>query len=262
MTPLNYSGGRPDGSKAISRDGDLVSSHFFGQSSFASYALTTKNNIVVIDKNIPFEVAAPLACSGQTGIGAVLNSVGIAPKDTIMITGAGSVGLYAVMAAKMMGCENIIVSDPLQSRRNLAMEIGATHAIDPRNEDVTKRVREICPRGVDAVIEATGIPAVLDQSYEWIGFGGKVAIVGIPHKMDASHPGTTMQTLGMGTSIIGVLEGDSHPQTFIPEILKAYNSGQMPLEKIVMTYDFKDINIAFKDQHEGLCAKPVLLFND
>jgi aryl-alcohol dehydrogenase len=66
----------------------------------------------------------------------------------------------------------------------------------------------------------------------------------------------------MGTSIIGVLEGDSHPQTFIPEILKAYNSGQMPLEKIVMTYDFKDINIAFKDQHEGLCAKPVLLFND
>lgn len=262
MNALNSSGGRRDGQSALSLNGDPIASHYFGQSSFATHAITTPNNVVVIDKDIPFEIAAPLGCGGQTGIGTIINSLKVHPSDVVMITGGGSVGLYAVMAAKMLGCETIIVSEPLETRRNLALEVGATHVIDPVNEDVTRRIREISPRGADAIVEATGVPEVLSQSYNWVAHGGKIAIVGIPRAMDAPHPGSTMMTLGMGLSLLGVLEGNSQPQTFIPEILSAYTSGKIPLDKIISTYDFKDINTAFQDQHAGISTKAVLIMNE
>src|SRR5271154_5104474 len=131
MPALNYIGMRPDGSKAIRQGDAAVSSNFFGQSSFATYALAYERNVLKLPGDIPFEIAAPLGCGVQTGAGGVMLALAATKGSSILVLGGGAVGLSAVMGAVIQGCAPIIVVEPHAARRALALELGATHAIDP-----------------------------------------------------------------------------------------------------------------------------------
>ncbi|MCI4645296.1 MAG: NAD(P)-dependent alcohol dehydrogenase [Hyphomonadaceae bacterium] len=256
---LNYIGRRPDGSVAI-HDGDTdVSSNFFGQSSFASHALAYESNTILVDKDVPFEMLAPLGCGVQTGIGTVLRSLKCAPGSTVAILGAGSVGLSAVIGAKLAECATIIVSDPVESRRELALELGATHAIDPLAGEYVEAIRAICPNGVEAVIDTTGVPAVLANALKALRPNGTLALVGVPSNPATPTPGIAAEVITYGHKVQGVIEGDSDPDSFIPQLVEFYKQGRLPLEKLVTTYEFNDIARALDDQHSGKCVKPVLV---
>jgi aryl-alcohol dehydrogenase len=143
----------------MSRDGAPVYSAFFQQSSFATYAIANERFAVKLRRDAPLELVGPFACSGQTGAGAVLNSMRPQPGDAFAVFGVGAVGLSGLMAAKIAGCAPIIAIDIHEQRLALARELGATHAITQTGRiDVVAKIREITGQGVRYSLEASAQP--------------------------------------------------------------------------------------------------------
>ncbi|MFC8178756.1 NAD(P)-dependent alcohol dehydrogenase [Rhodococcus sp. NPDC057297] len=259
---LAYDGARDDGSGPITTtEGEKLTGMFFGQSSFATYALAFERNVVKVPTDVPAEILAPLGCGLQTGAGAVLKSLDCRPGSSLLVAGAGSVGLAAVMGGVVRELATIIAIEPHASRRELALELGATHVIDPAAGPVADQVRAIAPAGVDYAIDTSGVPAVVESLLASMTFHGKVGLIGVPANPEASVPLTIINTLAMGVTITGIIEGDSVPDEFIPELVELYKAGKFPVDKLVTTFPFDKINDAVDAQHRGEVLKPVLLQN-
>jgi aryl-alcohol dehydrogenase len=259
MPMLNYIGMRPDGTRAIHQGAVDVSSNFFGQSSFATYALTYERNVLKLPNDIPFELAAPLGCGVQTGAGGIIKALAAKPGSSVLITGGGAVGLTAVMGAVIQGCAKIIVVEPMASRRDLALSLGATDVIDPlASKDLAASVRAILPNGVDYAFDTTGRGDTLNASVAALAPKGVLGIVGIPAPGTAM-PGDLGSLLTLGQTVRGIIEGDSDPDVFIPELIAYWRAGKLPLERLVKTFEFDQINTAIAAQHHGDCVKVVLL---
>ena len=259
MPMLNYTGRRTDGSCALSNEAGPVSSNFFGQSTFAGHAITYERNVVKVDASLPVEIMGPLGCGIQTGAGAVMRSLAAKKGSSFLVTGGGSVGLSAVMGAKIQDCATIILVEPMESRRQLAMELGATHCIDPaKTDDLVAAIRAIVPMGLDNALETTGVPAVQAAAFASLGSKGTLGIVGI------SAPGTPLPgdigtLMTFGQSVKGIIEGDSDPDEFLPELIEHFKAGRLPFDKLVRTYPLSQINEAIAAQHHGDCVKAVLI---
>ncbi len=259
MPALNYAGMRPDGSKAIHEGKDAVVSNFFGQSSFATFALCYERNVVKLPSDVPVELMGPLGCGLQTGAGGIMRSLACEAGSSLLILGGGAVGLAAVMGAVVQGCETIIVVEPLESRRAIARELGATHTIDPRaGAELPQAVRAIVPIGADYAFDTTGIPAVLQSTMNCLGPHGVFGIVGVPPP-GTPVPGALLSVITFGHTVKGIIEGDSDPDVFIPELIALYKAGRFPFDRLIRTYPMKDINRAIAEQHRGDCVKVVLM---
>lgn len=256
--PLNFGGARADGRPTLHRDGKTLGSEFFGQSSFATHALAHERNVVKVPDDAPVEILGPLGCGVQTGAGAVLRSLDCASGSSLLVLGGGSVGLSAVMAAVARGLSSIIVLEPHESRRAMALELGATHVIDPHAGPLSEQVRAILPAGVDYAIDTTGIVSVLEQAVLSLAQRGKLGLIGVPADPAASLPVGLIQAQMIGLTVVGIVEGDSDPDTFIPELLELHRAGRFPLEKLVTVMPFAQINEAVGAQHRGEVIKVVL----
>lgn len=252
----NFLGTRPDGSSALSANGKVVHGHFFAQSSFGTYAIARERNTVKVNKEAPLWLLGPLGCGVQTGAGAVINSLAPKAGSTIAVFGAGTVGLSAVMAARLCGCATIVAVDPVASRRELAMELGATHTIDPKAEDPVKAIQALTQGGVKYSLECTGLPAVVRQAVESLTLTGVCGVMGV------SRLGTVMEldmnSILFGRAVRGIIEGDSVPQEFIPRLIDLYMQGRFPFDKLIKAYDFKQIQQAVEDSERGKVVKAVL----
>ncbi len=258
---LNITGTRGDNTKPYRRGSEEISGGFFGQSSFGSHALTYERNVVKVPDNIPLELVGPLGCGVQTGFGGVVRSLEAQAGSSILILGGGAVGLSAVMGAKVSNCKTIIVLEPHQSRRDLALELGATHVIHPDDAPaLADAVRAIAPLGVDYALDTTGIPALLSATMGCLGSKGVFGIIGVAPP-GTPVPGEISEFVTHGHSVKGIIEGDSDPDTFIPEMLEHYLAGRMPFDKMIKTYPLSKINEAIADQTAGRCVKVVLLPN-
>lgn len=259
MPMLNYIGMRTDGSRALSIDGSPVAGNFFGQSSFATYAITYERNVVTVPEGLPLELAGPLGCGVQTGAGGIMRSLAARLGSSLLITGGGAVGLSAVMGAKIQGCATIIVVEPHAARRDLARELGATHVIDPREAPhVATAVRAIVPVGVDYAFDTTGVPAIHQAVMATLAPKGVFGIVGVAPP-GTPMPGEINTAMTYGHTVKGIIEGDSEPDVFIPELMKLYLEGRLPFDRMITTFPFEQINEAIAAQHHGDCVKVVLL---
>ena len=245
----NFGFARLDGTNAL-RGG--VHGHFFGQSSFATHALATERNLVKVPKSLPLELLAPLGCGLQTGAGTVMNSLAVRAGSTVAIFGAGSVGLAAVMAARIVKAKTIIAVDLNDRRLKLARELGATHSINNRQTDLAGSVRAITGRGVDCVVESTADRGMEQLAAELLNPGGKAALLS-----GASAPGH----LPGNRQVLSVIQGDAVPQKFIPKLIKLYQAGSFPFDRLVKFYAFAQINRAIADSKRGSTIKPVLLIS-
>lgn len=255
-TLLNLGGRRTDGSCTHHQHGQPINACFFGQSSFATHALVKERHVVQVPRDIPLELLGPLGCGIQTGAGTILNNLKPKPGTAAAIFGAGAVGLSAIMAARIAGCTTIIAVDVHPARLALAQELGATHAINGREEDAVARIRKITGGGADVVVEATGLAEVVGQSVRSSRRLGQVALLGVG-RMDAPLP-ITLGDLMTGTTIRYVLEGDSVPQRFIPELIEFYRQGRFPFDRLIKFYDLNRINDAAHDAEAGIAVKPVI----
>ncbi|QSX00152.1 NAD(P)-dependent alcohol dehydrogenase [Haloterrigena alkaliphila] len=255
----NFGGRRPeDGTSPISRDGERLSGRFFGQSSFATHAIATERNVVPVGDDVPLELLGPLGCGIQTGAGAVLNSLEPSAGSSIAVFGAGSVGLSAVMAADLSGCTEIVSIDLEESRLEKAAALGASEPIDPESvDDVVEAVRDRTDGGVDYAVESTGVPAVAEQAVETLTQRGTLGIVGAP-PLGAEASYDINDLILNGRSITGIVEGDSAPQEFIPDLVELYRQGKFPFDELVTYYEFDEIEQAVADSENGKTIKPIL----
>jgi aryl-alcohol dehydrogenase len=254
---LKMHGTRADGSTLMSKNGAPVYSAFFQQSSFGTYALTQERYAVKVRKDAPLEVLGPIACSGQTGAGAVLNVLQPRPGDSLAIFGVGAVGLSALMAAKIADCNPIVAIDVHESRLVLARELGATHLINHAGRDrVVDDVRTAAGGAVRYAIDTSALPSVLRQAIEVLMPSGICALLG------SAPPGTDvaieMPFLQQGRIVRGVVQGESLPKDFIPRLVDLVVAGKFPIQKMIKFYDLADINLAAQESSSGITIKPVL----
>jgi aryl-alcohol dehydrogenase len=243
----NFGFERLDGSNALQRSG--VRGHFFGQSSFATHSLATERNLVKVSKDLPLEVLAPLGCGLQTGAGTVMNSLEVSAGRSIAVFGTGAVGLAAVMAARIVGADPIIGVDINPMRLELALDLGATHTIDNRHDDVASHIASITGRGVDYVLEITGEPEMLQLAVNVLNPQGTVALF-----TGESGP----DSLPEERKAISIIEGDAVPQRFIPKLISLHRAGRFPFDRLIKLYGFNEINKAIADAKHGHTIKPVL----
>jgi aryl-alcohol dehydrogenase len=255
--PLYFGGARLDGSHGLHCDHGPIHDRFFAQSSFATHALATERNVVKVPKDAPLELLAPLACGIQTGAGAVLNTLRVRMGESFAVFGSGSVGLSAVMAAKLCGAAHIIAVDILASRLELAKELGATHVINGREQDAYEEIRRITGAGVHHALDTTGRVDVIRGAIDALRPGGVCGILG------ASAPGTELTIdinmfLGMSKTLRGIVEGDSVPDIFIPQMIALHRRGAFPFDRLVKFYPLEQINQALQDSESGRTIKPII----
>ena len=255
----NFSGARPDGSTTCcDAHGAPVSGYFFSQSSFGDLALATERNVVKIPSDVPIEIMGPLGCGIQTGAGAVINALKPGAGTSIAIFGAGSVGLAAVMAAKVVGCAQIIVIDLIEQRLALAKELGATHTINGGSDNVVATIQTLTGgEGVQYSLEATGLPKVVRQAVDCLRLTGICGIIGVaPLGTEVS---LDMNGLLFGRTVRGIIEGDSIPDVFIPQLVELWRQDRFPFDRLIRKYPLSQIEAAARASESGEVLKAVLI---
>ncbi|MHB8695755.1 MAG: NAD(P)-dependent alcohol dehydrogenase [Solirubrobacteraceae bacterium] len=253
----NGIGTRVDGSPTMRRNGSVVYGSYFGQSSFATHALAYGSNVVVLDAPLDLVTAAPLGCGVQTGAGTVFNVLAPEADAALVVFGAGAVGCSALMAAAACGVGTIIAVDPVAARRALATELGATAVIDPVVDDAVRAIGRLTDSGATHAIDTTAKGAVINQAIQALAPRGTLALLGIGIPEFAMD---LRSVISGGRTIRGVIEGDAVPQSFIPRLIELHAAGRLPLEKLIRTYPFDEIDAAFADAASGATIKPVLTF--
>lgn len=251
--------GEKKGETAYSRNGEPVSGHFFGQSSFATHSITTADALVRVDNDVPLELLGPLACGLATGAGAVLNEARPPLGSSILIVGVGAVGLAAVMAARNSGVTRIIVADVHDSRLELASSFGATHTINSRSNDLVAEVAKITGSTVDYAFDCTGVIAVIEQLAETVGMLGTLVLIG-GAPANARFSLDHLRTL-WGKRVIGVLGGGGRSGQLIPALVELHQQGRFPFDRLVRYYDMSEIEQALADSKSGEVVKPILRMN-
>jgi aryl-alcohol dehydrogenase len=256
-------GSRPDGSTALRRaDGSPLHSHFFGQSSFATYSLCAASSLVPVAADAPVEILGPLACGIGTGAGAVLNTLRPFVGSSLVVYGAGAVGLSAVMAARLTGATTIVAVDKLASRLRLARELGATETIDVSSSgsaagtDPVAAVHEICGGPADFSLECTGVIDVVRQAADSVGMRGTCALIG-GAPAGASFSLDHMSTM-WGKRVIGTLGGEGRSVSLIGALIELNKQGRFPYDKLITPFPLASVNEALEASRAGEVIKPVL----
>ena len=256
--PVNFTGRRLDGSTGLRASSGDVSGHFFGQSSFAMHSVANVRNVVKVRADAPLELLGPLGCGIQTGAGAVFNVLKPERGSSIGIIGAGGVGLSAVMAAVVAGCNPIVVVEPRAERRALALELGATHVIDPAQATaLPEEIRSIAPHGLNHAFDTSGIPGVIGQTVSSLAKLGKLVLV-TANARDAPIMVPILELVSRGITIRGVSMGDCVPQDFIPYLVNLVMDGRFQIEKMVRFFKLDEINQALHAQETGAVIKAIL----
>ncbi|MEJ2247890.1 MAG: NAD(P)-dependent alcohol dehydrogenase [Acidobacteriota bacterium] len=253
---LNFFGTRADGSVTMQKESEKVYGSFFGQSSFASHALANERNTVAVPKDIPIEILGPLGCGVRTGVGSVIHSLDAKIGSSIAVFGTGSVGMNAILAASLCGCAKIFAVDLVGNKLAEAVEIGATHTINPSKTDPVREILKVCEEGIDYSLDCTGAPAAIRQAVDVLAPGGVCGLIGAPPQgtevnLDVLH-------FLPGRRVIGINGGDSIPQIIFPELIDLYKQGRFPFDRMMRFYPLDAINDAVSDLENGKIIKAVL----
>ncbi|QZH75906.1 MAG: NAD(P)-dependent alcohol dehydrogenase [Erythrobacter sp.] len=257
--PNNWSGTRADGTPCMRHNGEPMAANFFGQSAFATHAIAHQNNTVALPSrfdSISLDMIAPIGCGLMTGAGAVLNAMEVREGMPIAVFGTGTVGMAAIMAAKIAGANPIIAVDVNDARLELAKELGATHAFNAK-DDAPAKIRELCPHGLGYAFDTTGINKVIEDGWNLLAPKGICGIVG------ASDPADNLTFneaafMGGGRTVMGILGGNSNGAPFLLELLDHHLAGNFPFDRLIEHFDFAQINEAIEASEAGLVVKPVL----
>ncbi|MEE8886090.1 MAG: NAD(P)-dependent alcohol dehydrogenase [Eubacteriales bacterium] len=256
---INFGGTGADGITKIHQNGKPVSM-FFGQSAFAQYATISSRSVIKVDPDIDLAIAAPMGCGIQTGAGAVLNTLKPEVDESIAVFGCGAVGMSAIMAAAAAGCRQIIAVGGNPKSLALAKELGATDAVNRKElaegTTIAEAVAEVSGGGVNYAIDTSGNGNMIQNAIRSTILHGKVVLLAPTGSIADFNVGNDV--LMNYRTIIGCCEGDSVPKIFIPRLLQLYKEGKFPVDKIIKTYDFADINQARADSNSGKVIKAVV----
>jgi Zn-dependent alcohol dehydrogenase len=248
----------PDGSTALSRRGEPVY-RGLGVGGFGQQVLTTESGAVLIDPDVPLDLASVIGCAIQTGVGAVLNTAGVEEGATVLVMGLGGVGVSVVQGARIAGAARIIASDPVAERRDLALSFGATDVVDPAEDDVVAYCQELTGVGVDYAFDAAGSARLMEAGVLATCSGGTTVSVGAP---DASELLENLPAILFALTekrLVGCLYGGGNPHWQIPRLISLWQRGLLDLEGMISARrPLDEVNIGFDDLRAGRGLRTVL----
>jgi len=237
---------RPDDAPRLSRGG-VGLFQGFGLGGFAEQALIHENQLAIVPKEMPFAQAALLGCGVVTGAGSVLNTANVSAGDTVVIFGAGGVGLNAVSGARIAGASRIVAIDIQSKRLDAARCFGATDVIDSTKTEPVEVVRHLLPAGADHVFDFVGLKLVAEQGLAMLGAGGGLYLVGVS-KPDVDISLNIFGAIGGQKRVFGVNFGSTNVKRDIPMYAQLYLQGRMNLDDLVSK------QIALRDVNDGYAA--------
>jgi Zn-dependent alcohol dehydrogenase len=253
-----FRGTLPGGALRLSQDGEPLY-HYSYLSAFAERCVVPEGCCVRIRADAPLDVAALVGCAVMTGFGAVVHRARVRPGSVVLVFGAGGVGLSAVLGARFAGARSVVAADPVPFKRETALELGATHAVEPAA--AAELVRELTDgRGADVAVDAAGAPGIVAQAYDAVRRGGTVVAVGIP-PLDATAdlPGPSLPR--EEKVVTGSFYGSCRPQVDMPVVLDLFMDGRLPLDRLVTRkYALDEVNEAFAAMNAGEVARAVVIF--
>ncbi len=252
----------------LSRDGDLLTDSSgasvvqgLSTGAFAEYVVVDQSQVVVIPKEIPLDSASLLACGVITGLGAVTNTAEVPAGASVVVIGNGGVGLNSIQGAALSGAHPVIAIDLNDSKLEAAREFGATHTINPRQDNAVDGVKAVTNgRGADFVFVAAGSGPAIDQGLQLISATGTFVMVGMPPtgvmtEIEMSNLAAASQT------IKGSKMGSIRLQTDIPRLVELYQSGRLKLDELVTgRYSLEQINEAIDSAKRGEALRNVIVF--
>lgn len=229
---------------------------------FNEYAIVSENRTTRIDASSDMEIASLYGCAVTTGFGVIENNAKVKFGESVVVFGAGGVGLNIVQAAKLASAHPIIAVDLHDARLELAKTLGATHTINATKTDAKATICEIAGNhGVDVFIDNTGQPAVIEMGYELTKPQGRVVLVGVPRK------GKTINIyslpLHFGKIISGSHGGEAIPHEDIPRYQNLFRAGLIQLRPLITDYfKLNEINAAIEKMRSGEIAGRCLIKMD
>lgn len=250
------SGGLPDGTSRMSVDGGTLH-HLMGASSFSERVVVHSRSVVKVPDDVPADIAAIAGCAVVTGLGAVRNVIGGCAGESLVVFGAGGVGLSAIMGARLAGANPIIAVDVDENKLALARELGATVTIDGR-DDVAERIRDATGGGSHWAIEAVGLPQTLQTAVAAARPGGTVVAIGLG-RVGQTFEVPVNELVQKQKRLIGSLYGSSIPQVDLPIIFDLYREGRLPLERLLGdSYPLENLDEAFAALQNGALGRSIV----
>ncbi|MBE1575709.1 alcohol dehydrogenase [Amycolatopsis roodepoortensis] len=230
--------------------------HHLGVSAFAEHIVVSARSVVAVDDTLPFDVAALFGCAVLTGAGAVFNATDVRPGDSVAVFGLGGVGLAALLAAKAAGAATLVAVDLVADKRELALSLGATHAL----EGDVEAIKELTDGGADHAVDTTGVVAALHQAYRATRPGGTTVTVGLPHpSAELALPAQSL--VAEEKTLRGSYLGSCVPRRDIPRFIALYQAGLLPVEALLThRIGLEEINTGFDRLRRGAAVRQVVTF--
>jgi len=254
-----FTGRMQDGTTRLRRDGEEIFSLSY-QASFAERAVVPANAAVRVSPEAPLEKLCGLACGVSTGLGAAMIRAEVEAGSSVLVIGAGGVGLSTLMGAKLRGAEILIAADLAPAKLEKARALGlATHVLDSSTTNLVEAVQEITGgRGADYAFDAAGAPGTLEQAIEALRPGGKAVVIGRNGDIRLDLPTTQILRHKWVTGTFG---GSIDPKIHIPEFVDLYLAGRLDLDRLMDAhYSLDEITTALDDLRHGRVTRGVILF--
>lgn len=255
----NTAGELIGGGRRWSHENGEPHNHHLGVSAFAERVVVSENSAVAIPDQLDHATAAVFGCAALTGVGAALNAASVQPGDSVAVFGLGGVGLSALLGARLAGASDLIAVDPVESKRDLASELGATATFDG-GEGTVESIRESTGGGVDKAIETAGVAKVLESAYAVTGRGGTTVTVGLPDPSQMlSIPAVSLTA--EERILRGSYLGSANPAEMLPRLFGFWSEGRLPLERLIShRIDLDSINEGFDRLREGEAVRQIVEF--
>lgn len=256
----NVEGTLLGGGIRLFEEGGTEVHHHLGVSALSDHAVVSARSAVKVPDDLPFDIAALFGCAVLTGAGAVLNTGASAlPARSIAVFGLGGVGLAALLAAKSQNPETLVAVDTVESKLDLARELGADLVVHAGPEAV-EEIRE-ATGGVDLAVETVGNENVLAEAYAATGRGGTTVTAGLPHpSRKLEIPAISL--VAEERTLKGSYLGSCVPRRDIPEFIRMYRNGEMPVEKLLSHRIAPDeINEGFDRLARGEAVRQIVIFD-
>jgi S-(hydroxymethyl)glutathione dehydrogenase/alcohol dehydrogenase len=250
---------RTEGNKGRLNTSGRRLTQVFGMGAFAEKSLVHENQLVKIPDDVPFAPASILGCGVVTGLGAVFNTAGVRPGQTVVVLGVGGVGLNVVAGARLAGASRIIAVDTHSKKESLARSFGATDFVNASLCDSVAAVLAATPAGVDHTFEVIGLKETMLQAIRMTRKGGAMYVIGLP------KPGTELsvevhpQLIRRQITICGVYMGSSNIKRDIPMYAEFYRQGRLDLDRLISReINIHEINEAYRALEGGELARSVI----
>ncbi|GAA0349473.1 zinc-dependent alcohol dehydrogenase family protein [Oceanobacillus sp. FSL W7-1293] len=232
--------------------------HHVGVSAFAEYAVVSRNSLIKVPKEIPFEKLALFGCAVITGVGAVVNTANIKLGSTVAIIGLGGIGLSALLGAISAGASRVVAVDINESKLKQAKELGATDTFNSKDPDVIEQIREATNGGLDFAFETAGAVPAMEVAYGITKRGGTTVTTGLPHpEHHFSFPYVSLTA--EEKSIKGSYVGSCVPDRDIPNYIRLFNQGRLPVDKLLTDIiKLEEINEGFDKLAKGESSRIII----